>query len=792
MDRLKKGKTLWPMLPAVALLVLSCMVMAIYTGMRMPPATLALAVLGIWLPGRVLAEAAGARSFGLPWTASGVFGIVLFAVCTVLGSASGLHWLPWLSAVPGAAGAAVLWRKGDRLRLSAHDEKSRHGRRELQEKEDSPRRRELQKKEGTFYRRRREKGEKPCLFANVHPAAWVCAGALTLMAFYCLACAPVFAHAAAAGGMVTPEHDFLWNVGNAKSFLRGFPPQDLRFSGYTLTYHYLSELLCAGLAMASGADCYEVQGALLPLLGIAFTVGALWELGGVLYRGSKSSRKKQAALLALTFLGGSASLWKVLTVGERFFNLSLYHVLTNINGMGFALGLAAAFFAAASVLFTRDGAGTEAAEKNACSPGRPFMPAEGAAGTSLREHAGSPAGLWILGSAAFALLCFAKGPIAGVAVLALMCAAAVRFLGAVLAGKARRGVPVLVWSLALLAAFGTLYAGFFSAGAGTSVRFDPLGTLQATYFSNFVLLAQQKLPALLWLAVPLLWLTHTVCFAPAAAPLALLGGAADVPRILRLAGAKLLLYAGFIGGFATFFLFFHGSASQMYFAFLGLLCANALAVENAGVLAARWKRRGKWLLRICAAPLAALALAGLLTTVFSAAALWRDAAPVYGRAYREDGRDLPLTADEEQAMAWLAENTPETALLATNRAHTGAVLEGLSNVYSGLSGRQFYMESFKYAHTNLGVPEEEIVRRIEEMKALFGDAITPEQAAALCRSAGIDHVVYSRWAARHAWDVTEGPMGGIFAGNTAPEGFALVFENDDVAVYEVLKDDSAA
>ena len=803
MDGLKKGKILWPVLPAAAILVLSCMVMAAYTGMRMPLAALALAVLGIWLPGRVLAGIAGARSFGLLWTASGVFGIALFAVCTVLGSASGLHWLPWLSAVLGAAGTAVLWRKGDRFGLSVHDEKGRHDRREPQEKEDALRRRERQEKE------------------SAHPAAWVCAAVLALMAFYCLACAPAFAHAAAAGGMVAPEHDFLWNVGNAKSFLRGFPPQDLRFSGYTLTYHYLSELLCAGLAMASGADCYEVQGALLPLLGIAFTVGALWELGGTLYRGSKGSRKKQAALLALTFLCGSASLWKVLTVGERFFNLSLYHVLTNINGMGFALGLAAAFFAAAAVLFVRDGTGTEAAEpvlpqsaaadempeetaaagkaanktahpeKNS-SAARRWPHKELAAGTSLQEHAGSPVGLWILGSAAFALLCFAKGPIAGVAVLALVCAAAVRFLGAALAGKARRGVPVLVWSLALLAAFGALYAGFFSAGAGTSVRFDPLGTLQATYFSNFVLLTQQKLPALLWLAVPLLALAHTVCFAPAAAPLALWGGAADVPRILRLSGAKLLLYAGFIGGFAAFFLFFHGSASQMYFAFLGLLCANALAVENAGALAARWKRRGKWLLRICAAPLAALALAGLLTTAFSAAALWRDAAPVYSRAYQEDGRDLPLTANEEQAMAWLAENTPETALLATNRAHTGVALEGLSNVYSGLSGRQFYMESFKYAHTNLGVSGEEISRRIDEMKALFGDAVTPEQAAALCRSAGIDYVVYSRWAARHTWDITEGPMGGIFAGDAPPEGFALVFENDDVAVYEVLKEVPAA
>ena len=797
MGTMKKVKTLWPVLPAAAVLVFSCAVMAVFTGISMPLGALALAALGIWLPGRVLAGAAGARSCGLLWTASGVFGLALFAVCTVLGSASGLHWLPWMPAVLGAAGAVVLWNNRGKLRPSAHGGKNRRGRgQEPREKKDTFRCREPGEKEGAPRRDLREMEEKNGLFANASHTAWICAGALALMAFYCLACAPQFAHAAAAGGMVTPVHDFLWNVGNAKSFLLGFPPQDLRFSGYTLTYHYLSELLCAGLAMASGADCYAVEAALLPLLGIAFTVTALWELGGVLYRGS---RKKQAALLMLTFLCGSASMWKVLNVGERFFNRNIYHLLTNINGMGFAFGLAAAFFAASAVLFAREAAGMDGLPhpggRGACAPVKQSGHDGAQNGLFGNDVPAAPnqAGPWVLGSAAFALLCFAKGPIAGVAVLALVCAAAVRFLGALLAGRARHAVPVLAWSAALLAAFAALYATFFSAGAGTSIQLNPLGTLQATYFSNFVSLAQQLSPALLWLAVPVLALAHTVCFAPAAVPLTLLGGVADVPRVLRLPGAKLLLYAGFVGGFAAFFLFWHGSASQVYFAFLGLLCANALAVENAGALAARCKRYGKWALRICAAPLAALALAGLLTTLFSAAVLWRDTVPIYGRAVMEDGIHMPLTAEEEQAMTWLAENTPGTVLLATNRSHSAADLGGLSNVYSGLSGRRFYMESFKYAHTNLGVPDEEIVRRVEEMKLLFGDAVTPGQAGALCLDAGIDYVVYSRWAARHGWDVTEGQKDGIFAGNAAPEGFALVFENDDVAVYAVLQEkDSAA
>ena len=90
----------------------------------------------------------------------------------------------------------------------------------------------------------------------------------------------------------------------------------------------------------------------------------------------------------------------------------------------------------------------------------------------------------------------------------------------------------------------------------------------------------------------------------------------------------------------------------------------------------------------------------------------RETVPVMTRTAADDSWDLPLTAAEQQAMEWVRQNVPETALLATNRTHTGqAAGRALSNVYSGLSGRRFYMESFKYAKSNLGVPEEEAARR---------------------------------------------------------------------------------
>ena len=235
MAYLQSMKKRWPIMAGMAVFIAASACMNTFGGLFLPPLALVLCVLGIWLPGRVLAEAVGAKRFGLLQTASFVFGMLAFASCSALASAWGAFWLPWLLA---AAGLAGLWAKRRPL-LAALRAPDRPG-------------------EG-----------------------WLCAAVLCLLALYCVGGALRFALPAAAGGAVVPQQDFFWNVGNAQSFLLGFPPQDLRFSGYTLTYHYLSELMAAGLSMASGTPCYDMEVVLLPLAGILFTAAMLWDLGRI-------------------------------------------------------------------------------------------------------------------------------------------------------------------------------------------------------------------------------------------------------------------------------------------------------------------------------------------------------------------------------------------------------------------------------------------------------------------------------------------------------------------------------
>lgn len=537
-----------------------------------------------------------------------------------------------------------------------------------------------------------------------------------------------------------PNHDFFWNLGNAQSFLQGLPPQDLRFSGYAITYHWLSELLAAGFAMG-GVPLWDALAFYLPVFCLWLLAAVLAECGALWFE----SRKKTAVFFVLTFLCGGAGLWKIFSYGRcPFWNLSVYHLISNVNGMGLTTLLLAGFAAGVWALW------------NAPKPW-----------------------LWAFTGAAFVLLCFAKGPVAGVAALAFALAALVRLVFA----RTKQNGAVLAFAALLLAGFAVLFRVFFSAGASSKIGFSLFGTLEKSYFTNFVALLRAKSPLLAAVCAPLFMLAQTVCFAPASTPLFLAGAVGDVPRLPRLAGPRLFFTACAAGGFAAFFLFDHESMSQMYFAFIGLFFANVLAMQNLDGFLAFCARRKKALAAVCKGCAACLVLVGLAGGVFTGVQMVGDGLTTpTGDAALAGEKDLALTAAEEEALAWAGEHLPEGILLATNRSHTGVAKEGLSNVYSGISGRPFYMESFKYAVSNLGVDKAEVDRRVSEMKTLFGPDETADGAAALCREIGVGAVIYCKTAAEKGWDITEQTQPSLFA-QSAVDGFETVYENDDVTIF---------
>lgn len=725
------------------------------------------AVCGVWLPGRVLAGLCGAEKQGLLQTVSLVSGACLLAAVTVAASATGLHSLVWLLPVLGLAGLVV-------------------------------RRREF------HWRGRRG-------------SAWPAAVWVALLALAAFGCVLANAHPASVwgGGAVLPDHDFYWDLGNVQSFLRGFPPGDLRFAGTQLTYHWLTELLAAGFAMA-GVPAYDVLAFYLPAAVLAALLAVLAEFGRVWFGGSE---KKARFFVLLTFLGGSAALWKALAGRDPFWNLLLRHLVTNVNGMATGFLFLAAFAAAVAVLSKAGEAGLGEQLRDCAREAPPGESPEGEANNAgpagacgrtqrFRRQAkwrqtptscSSPAApgteavgrrpllalwgqkppLWLGGLAlgSFAALTLAKGPVGGVAALALLCAAAV-FLAGRLARREdpRRALAILALALCVLAVFAVCYKLLFSAGAGTSVHFSARGTLEKSYFKNFLALLKAHSGLAYAAALPLFALAQTVCFAPFAALLGFGGAVRDTPRVFRLPLPRLFATAMAAGGFLAFFLFDHEAMSQMYFAFAGLFFLNVLAVENAGPFLDWLRQKGRWLRAAGRAALALLLAVSLATGLCTCVWMIRDGA---SRQTASDW-DLPLTAAEEAAMAWLGENGGE---FLTNRIHTGKAREGLSNVYSGLSGQQGYMEGFKYAVSNMGVPLEEVLHRLDVLELVFGAGTAAEARRAV--PPGVRYIVYSKRAAQAGWDVMEGRDEPFFRCGDAAESLPIVFENDDVSIYFV-------
>ncbi|MEG0763305.1 MAG: hypothetical protein RR424_05720 [Oscillospiraceae bacterium] len=555
-------------------------------------------------------------------------------------------------------------------------------------------------------------------------AILLCALCAAMVIIYSLACG-VYAHPSAVGSIV-PNQDFFWNVGNAQSFLRGFPPQDMRFSGVTLRYHYLTELIAAGLSMMTSVSSYNMIAFYLTPIILTALVLMLWDCGKVVFN---AQRSKQWLFIAAILFMGCLSLHKSFTKVSVFGNTYIIHLLTNINGMATATILLAAFITIFCLL-CRDG---------------------------FRQKA-----LFSAGILSFFLLCFAKGPIAGVVAIAVVLSLALLCI------TNRRDIwAKIIFALIIGGGFALLYATFFSGGADTSIAFNLTGTLSKTYFKNYFALFMAKGAIYGYLALPILILCTIFCIQPAVMTVYAAGLYGDIKNIARLQGERVLANAVVIGGLLGFFLFDHGSFSQVYFLFAALFFAAMLAVDNIDKLLVQINKRRKALRILCKGILASFALLSVITAIFTYAyCINKGILAVNSEKNRTSYTSL--TAKDEEGMQMLNALLPQDKLFITNRIHSGAAQEGLSNVYSALSQRQSYMESFKYAVSNMGVPKDEVSARLDVVNNIFGGKLSANEIKALCKEHNIGAIVYSENAA------------GDFE---KPCDMTADFENEDISIY---------
>lgn len=525
----------------------------------------------------------------------------------------------------------------------------------------------------------------------------------------------------AAAGAIVPNQDVLWNIGNAASFALGFPPQDIRFSGVRLAYHYLTELVAGGLSLVSGISCWNILTMYAGPLFLAALLCAVHGLGLSFYQGD---RDKALLFTVSLFAFNCASMWTALLNGTGSFgNTNLLHLITNVN----AQSTAVIFISVFAILF--------------------FDMARRKFAVGVLEV------LTFLG--ATVLVSFSKGPAAAI----VLCSFAITMLF-VLARKPKwgRALLCLVGAVALFAA---IYFVVFSAGANNSVHLG-YKTIEATKAYALFAPVRGYNRATWCICVGLACMLHVFLMQPFQFPLYCKGLWQDVRHLRRLDAPRLFANGVVAGGFLAFFLFWHPSYSQLYFALIAIFFLNLLAVDQLGKLKTK---PGRALVKLYGA--VALATTAVLAVNFA------------GSGARQLGRNLDVlekypyastaTAQDEAAMAWLRENAPQDAVFATNRIHSMAnASDGISSLYTALSGRQAYMEGYTYAVTNMGVSEAVVAEKQAVNAALFHAATPPEDVARLCRENGITYLVCSAQ----------------YPGNTEQlSALELVYENSQVQIY---------
>ncbi|MBR5252216.1 MAG: hypothetical protein IKV52_05280 [Oscillospiraceae bacterium] len=638
------------------------------------------AFFGIYLPGIVIKDVFfGKKAEGVEFTVTAVGGFAFFALATLVSSATTLHFvLPLLVVAMGAV----------YIRIRLKNKKSHR---------------------------------KTDLF-GIGAAVAVASVLVLLNGLWAVR----YAHPIAVG-QLTPSQDFFWNLGNAQSILMNFPVADLRVSGVTVSYHFLTELLQAGLCMLTGLGAYNVV-AFYSYGPVALAMtGCLFELGRLLW---KNCRARQLAMTALPLVLGCASLFKVMENGvSRFGNSIAIHTVSNINGQATAFFALAAFF----VLFHR------------------YFQGE--------NHTG---GL-VLTGCAFFLLTFSKSPQGAIVAIALALALVVAKLTKQLNFDKNR----VIFSAVVVVGFAVVYALYFSAGADSSMAFSLTGTVKNYWFANILNLVVAKFPSVWQVFLPVIWAAQAFLMAPAFFAVWVCGAVYDLFHIRKLSVMRLMLHACIVGGFAAFFIFEHYSSSQVYFASLALFCMAVLAMDMAGVLMENHSGAKKILAAASKAVLCVLCAVGILSNGFFVLWLGTTAGDCLdGSATKES--HIPLTAAEEAACILLRQNMEEDMYFATNRMHTGTALEGLSNVYSGLLGRQAYCESFKYAVSNMGDQGGQVYEKYEMVSRLFEEE-SREQIEVICKQLNIHYIIYN-------------PMSP--GSDKSLEFMPVVFEQDGIKIYK--------
>lgn len=522
----------------------------------------------------------------------------------------------------------------------------------------------------------------------------------------------------AVGIAMVPNQDLLWNIGNAKSFSLAFPPQDIRFSQVRFSYHYLTELIWGGLAMVSGIDAYDIIAFWSGPLVLAALLCALWNLGKFFYHDSENRSLLFIFLLLFANCASGIFAWEKNGLGV-FGNSNFLHLFTNINAQASILIFLCAFI----ILF----------------------------GNAARLRFKVSFRYLVAMCCCFLLCSVAKGPSAAI----VMCSFVITMLIVILFQKPDY-LKAIGCVVGVVGIFFAVYLFLFSSGANNSMVFG-VKTIQDSVSFGWLEEISDRL-RLGYFGLVFICIVQWFLMQPTQFLLYLRGLPQDVKHLFKLPAERLLANGCIAGGMLAYFLFWHQSYSQVYFALLAFFFTSLLGADAAA----------KVKLPAAKAVISLLAAWAVLSTGMMAASVGAKALPILQQNLT--GPTASVTADDETAMEWLKNNTEKRTKFATNRIHSYPdANNGISNIYTALSGRQAYMEGYTYALTNMGVSQPVLDEKIATNQTIFyaGNA---QETLRLCKENEIEYLIY------------DASYGGNLAGFAA---LKQVYSSEKVFIFQV-------
>ncbi len=525
-------------------------------------------------------------------------------------------------------------------------------------------------------------------------------------------------------GQLLISQDFMWTVGNRESLKLAFPATDIRFSDVTLKYHFFTELLTAAISSFTGISCYDILGFYMQSFMMAFFLTALYDLGTVYYK----SEAKTNLFITSFFTLSCLSLWKVLPNGTSVFNYSLLEtILSNVNSQCTSLAFTAVFVTL--VLKT----------------------------TGIKLDVSNI----ITAVLTFGFIIFSKSPVAAILAIAILCAAIVNFF----TKNEKKTVTIL--SVTVFVLFICVYSAFLSAGTGNSTSFSFTQTLTLGYFKNFLRLFSLTNQTLYKLSIPVFMAISLFCMAPFQCITLVPQVIKDTFRLFQLPFEKLWFYACICGGALAFFITSHEAFSQVYFIYVAIFFMNLLTIEHFDFSVFKIKYIVHY----------GFVVLSCITTLFFYINFGGSGIRQYLFHYNileKPDYVYCIKSEDELAGDFLRKNMRDSELFITNRTHTGAG-EGLSNVYTCFSGRQSYMEGFKYTVSNMGIDfKADVAPRIELVGKVFGiyeyQIVDANEILTLCKNKNIRYAVFSTQF--------EGDTSGL-------EDFSKVFQDNTVTIYKL-------